>query len=194
MPTFKTTLVFEDTIFKTGNSEVYFSNVADHNLALALAEGLIDSRMPLATNGYFCRYCRVSNWDHARDSILKFWGDTKVGTAGTSPIEFDQALLVTLYNAPDAKGRKFLHSMSRSQFTGRVFTPDGGTVLNLVTYRDTLKGLIPPVIGSPFGFLKKTAPNTYAFKGTADLFPQNMTRHKVGRPFDPLRGRARTAA
>jgi hypothetical protein len=194
MPFFKGVYTFENSDADVGWTHSWWTSAADWPTAGAQLAGHGQKYMAMCTANIHWRSLRISNVDHQRDSFY-------FNIAGTPPndgqiawplhpdIGYDEALLARRDNSviESLFGHLFLHGLPKEITLGRVFVPAG-----LAGWAAAYAAWQTEIEGGNYLIRKKNAvgPPSYVLCDTISII--RVTTHRVGRPFDPLRGRRRT--
>lgn len=192
-------VVLQDVFNDVGWSETYFGDIppgAPVGWQVTVFTGLnawINSRLGVLKDTCQIDFVVISDDGFAGDSILfNFPPPTGKGTFASSFQEgpVDAALIRFDDATGKYHGRKFFHGFNGGDFTQRVYTPGAAMVAAMGTFRTQtiaanlkLKNIQKPV----------AVPPVIIYNSIADVKVVRYSSHRVGRPFDYLRGRRRIA-
>lgn len=199
MSTFRVDWIMEDVKNGVGWSERWYVTAPDNDTAADLVSGYWTKRRAITCDNVFLRFERVCNADPPRDSQFEAIPATPLnhGTIDSTtspPMGYDMALLVRRDSATGTIfGHTFLHGLPTSIITtNREFDLSLGPV----GFSAAFAALATEVTGGGYQIRKKTAagpPPVYTPLTCATYIPLRITTHRVGRPFDQLRGKRRIA-
>lgn len=192
MATFKVTQFFTDTSKNIGWSESWWNNQANAAAVVTAWAPIITARAALCNTNVIITGFRVSNVDKPRDSLF---GGT-AGTAGTMTLvakvstgPWDAMLVRRDIATNDLLGHVFMHSLTTTLFNGRLLNTGNADLTAwlaaLVVYQNALIAAV--------ALCRKIVSNTPTYPNLTTLTALRLTEHKVGRPFDQLRGRRAVA-
>lgn len=192
MPFVKTTWFFRDSVNNVGWTESWWSNSTDTPTASAAFTGVIPARLALLEDTCFLDFQRCSNVDHPRDSYVTV-ATTTQGTVShvTHPAAgpWDAMLIRREAASNDVFGKIFMHGVQLDLFLGRALNIGNAAytawLLAFSSYITALQGI--PAL------LRKVVAGTPTYPALSRAVTVRRTEHKVGRPFDGLRGRRAVA-
>jgi len=195
----RVTFVFQDTGNDIGWTETYFAGIpagAPAGWQETILTGLqpfITARLGAMLNSGQLDFVKISDDGFRGDMVTFNTGATKgtyTANAQDFPGPLDAALLLTGDITGKYRGRKFMHAFPLSNFFGRVWKPgpSGLTAFNNLSAALVASGLTLRVSQKP-----PTIPPTIIYPAIQIVGIIRLTGHRVGRPFDYLRGRRRIA-
>lgn len=193
MATYRITMFFQDNVNVTGWTENWWVNAANGPAALTAFSGVYTSRVALLMDTCQMTTARASNVDHPRDSDYLNVGIPVLGTIAhaTYPAAgpWDALLVRRDVSTNDLIGHIFMHGVPAGIFTGRIWqvtvAPGITFAANLTNYQTSLV--------SASALLRKGPATAYTYPPCTVILGLRRTQHKVGRPFDQLRGRRAVA-
>lgn len=194
----KYTLVFKDTANDIGWTESYYGAIPGGG-APGWQDTLAGTFQPfrMARQGVLLSTCFIVAVKISDD---QFFGDMVLyavnyqGTFSSGSPQFPGPLDAALVEARDNTGqyrtRKFYHGVDMNSFSQRIYTPTPLMLSAISTLR--AQELACGVLQKNKN--KAVPPLTpFVYPAVADVFVRRLTGHRVGRPFDYLRGRRRIA-
>jgi hypothetical protein len=182
---------YRDEVNATGWTNKWWTTAATLDEAVTSWQPVISARASLMCTTCGITQIRASWIDHPRDS---FWytppnGRGTIPTTANPPLGPWEALLVRRDTSNhDVLGFLFMHGVPQTIFAGRNYDP---TASYGPTWEGDMTNWLAALIAAAALIRKGPKPGT--FVGLANLTSRYKTRHAVGRPFDPLRGRRRIA-
>lgn len=192
MAIYKATFVFKDNVNNVGWTESWWSNHADIYAAASAWLAAATPRLTLLEDTCIMQAVRVSNVDHPRDSKVEIPSPNVGGVSHSSHPACGpwDALLVRRDNILwNVFGKIFMHGIQQDLFVGRdvaVGTAPATAFLASLSSYGTNLGLIPAL-------LRKVVGGVATYPAFTDFRAIRRTEHRVGRPFDGLRGRRAVA-
>jgi hypothetical protein len=197
----KVVLVFQDTDNDIGWSEAYYAPIPGAPAPAAGWQAVLNTSLLPFYTARLGILVTASRLDFIKISDDNFKGDMATLNVGGSPGTFPPAsnqlggpLDAALVQMGDItgkyNGRKFYHGFPVNSFTGRQYTPTPAMVGAFLTYRNAIaaSGLCIKAITKPVAI-----PPVINYFPIAEAQVIRLTGHRVGRPFDYLRGRRRIA-
>lgn len=190
MPEFKATLFFQNPTNSTGWTENWYLNSGSYLSAEASVVAYIAARVACLLDTTSITAVRIANVDPPRDSQLFTLVAGNQGTivSATYPSAgVWDCLLVSLQNASfNLFGHLFMHDVPAGIFVGRTYVPNSVPAIGWVAKKTALDAAI---VAAAFQ-RKKKGPTYEVITSSPGL---RRTEHRLGRPFDTLRGRRSVA-
>lgn len=185
MPNYRLNFIFTNNLNRAGWAETWYAEAADHAEAQGKMDAYVPLRSDLMTENTVLAHGRASNVDPPRDSLIK-----EYNTPGTidpvthPPVTIWDALLVRKDRAEFTnQGRVFLHDVPQDVFLGRDLNPTVPAY-----FATALAAWVAGVVAQGFQF-RITTGFGFGYISIAFMTALRLTEHRVGRPFDVLRGR-----
>lgn len=196
---FRARFVLEDVFNNVGWSETYFGDIPPgapagwQNTVFVGLNAWINARLGVLKDTCKIDFVVISDDGFFGDSILfNFPGGTGTGTFASAFQEGPTDAGLIRFDDPTGKyhARKFFHGFNGGDFTQRVYNPGPTMVAAFNTFRTATlaSGLKMRNIQKP-----TAVPPVIIYNLIGDVKVVRLSSHRVGRPFDYLRGRRRIA-
>jgi hypothetical protein len=196
MPTYQCVGFYSKPTAIVGGATVVYYSAPDRLSAMGLFTGLIDKLRDLQSPTWQWDFARVSDVSILGDAYVVSFLGTKPGTFVPTVPPLREAgladcLLLRKVDPVNAKhGFIFLHGHPQNEFAGRSYTPDAAAIAALLALGTYLTAN-PPMWAHRTN--PGVTPPVYTYIGFNDVTPIKLVTHKIGRPFDDIRGRRRVA-
>jgi hypothetical protein len=188
----KTTFFFLDNVNNCGWTESWYWVLASANAALTAAVTLITTRVALLMDTCQLTTIRSVTVGPPRDSLFAASGVPALGTIlhGSFPAAGPwDALLIRKDNDGTYFNKVFMHGVPVGIFTGRNYQ---NTVAPGIAFQTALAAYLTAANGAGAS-VRKIASSVVLVAPVLSYAPVRRTEHRIGRPFDPLRGRRAVA-
>ena len=185
---------FSSPTYNVGGSLTVYHQNSDWNSAATSFSALLDVIRACQTDLWRWDFSRVSDQGILGDALQTVFGTSKPGTivSATHPDAgpYDALLIRKVGSIVLNHGFWYLHGIPSDIFTGRAYTGGAaGYYASLFATLDTEVG------GETWSWAHRTNPGatppTYTYTLFDEVLAIKRVQHKIGRPFDDIRGRRR---
>jgi len=195
MATYKMTFFLQNSVDNTGWTENWWTLATDAVTALGNVNNYLTVRAATLLDSCSIVALRACNVDTPRDSLYL---GTSLPIAGTiaratypAAGTWDCLLCRRDITLNNLIGHMFMHGVPAAIFTGRAYTPAAVSGLNWVV---KFANFVTELTSGPYYLRKKqTGPPPFTYGECVTFLGIRRTEHKLGRPFDALRGRRAVA-